>query len=86
MLVNAGKFQVMFLGLSINNNNIMFIVEIKHIKSTKEVKLVGIPIDYKLAFTKHINNLCNPASNHLRALTRTRNCLSQEQTKRLSEA
>ena len=48
MLANAGKFQMIFLGSSINNNNIIFIVENKHIKSNNEVKLLGITIDHKL--------------------------------------
>ena len=86
MKVNPGKFQIMFLGSSKNNNNIIFIVENKHIKNTNEVKLLGITIDHKLTFTKHINNLCTTTSNRLRALTRVRKFLSKEQTKRLSEA
>ena len=86
MVANPGKFQIMFPGSLINNSNITFIVENKHIKSTNEVKLMGIIINHKLTFTKHINNLCITASNHLRALTRIRKFLSQEQTKRLSES
>ena len=39
-------------------------------KSTNEVKLLGITIDRRLTFTKHINNLCNAASKPFRALTR----------------
>ena len=76
----------MLLGSSINNNNIAFIVENKHIKSTNEVNFQGITIDHKLAFIKLINNLCNAASNPFRALARIIKFLSQEQTKRLSEA
>ena len=45
MVTNPGKFQI-FLRSSINNNNITFIVENKHIKSTNEVKLRGIIIDH----------------------------------------
>ena len=62
MVANPGKFQIIFLGSSINNNNIIFIVENKHIKSNNEVKLLGIPIDHKLTLTKHINNLRNTGS------------------------
>ena len=61
MVANPGKFQTIFLGSSINNNNI-FIVENKNIKSNNEVELLGITIDHKLTFTKHKNNLCNTAS------------------------
>ena len=86
MVANPGKFYIVFLGSLINNNNIIFLVEHKHIKSTNEVKPLVITIDHKLTLTKHINNLCNTASKRLRAWTRTRKFLSQEQTKRLSEA
>ena len=37
-------------------------VENKHIKNNNEVKLLGITIYHRLAFTKHINNLCNTTS------------------------
>ena len=63
MVANTGKFQITFLESSINNSNIIFIVENKYIKSYNYVKLLGITIDHKLTFTKHINNLCNTASN-----------------------
>ena len=86
MVPNPRKFQLMFLGSLVNNNNITFIVENRHIKSTNEVKLLGITIDDKLTFTKQINNLCSKASNLLRASTRIRKFLSKKETKRLSEA
>ena len=50
------------------------------------MKLLGITIDEKLTFTKHIANICSLANNRLRALTRIRRYLSKEQTKYLSEA
>ena len=37
MVANQVKFQIIFLGSSVSNNNITFIVENKHIKSN-EVK------------------------------------------------
>ena len=84
MVANSGKFQITFLRSSINNNNIRFIVQDKHINRTNEGKLLGITTDNKLTFTKHLNNLRNTASNCLRALARIRKFVSQEQTKRLS--
>ena len=86
MKASPVKFLIMFLGSSINNNNVTFLMKNEHTKSTNEVKLLEITIDHKLTFTKHINNLCITASNRLRALTRIRKFLSKEQTKRLSEA
>ena len=84
IVANPGKFQIMFLKSWINNSNFTFMVE--NLKSNNEVKHLRITIDHKVNFTKHINNLCNTESNFLRALTSKRKFLSQEQTKRLSEA
>ena len=52
IVANLGKFQIILVGSSLNNNNIIFVVENKHIKSNNEVKLLGITIDHKLTFTK----------------------------------
>ena len=84
MVANPGKFQMMFLGLKIDNSKITFAIENKQIKCKREVRLLGITIDEKLTFTKHIANICSLANN--RALTRIRRFLSTEQTKYLSEA
>ena len=86
MVVNPDKFQIMFLGSKIDNCKITFAIENKQIKCKREVKLLGITIDEKLTFTKHIANICSLANNRLRALTRIRRYLSKEQTKYLSEA
>ena len=86
MVANPGKFQIMFLGSKIDNCKITFAIENKQIKCKREVKHLGITIDEKLIFTKHIANICSLANNRLRALTRIRRYLSKEQTKYLSEA
>ena len=52
MTANPGKFQIMFLGLKIDNSKIKFAIENKQIKCKIEVKLLGITIDEKLTFTK----------------------------------
>ena len=86
MVANPRKFQIMFLGSKIDNSKITLAIENKQIKRKRDVKLLGITIDEKLAFTKHIANICSLANNRLRALTRIRSYLSTEQTKYLSEA
>ena len=86
MVANPGKFQIMFLGFKTDNSKIAFAIENKQIKCKREVKLLGIIIDEKLTFTKHIANICSLVNNRLRALTRIRRFLSTEQTKYLSEA
>ena len=86
MVANPGKFQIMFLGSKIDNCKITFAIKKKQIKCKREVKLLGIIIDEKLTFMKHIANICSLANNRLRASTRIRRYLSKEQTKYLSEA
>ena len=70
MAANPGKFQIIFRGSKIDNSKITFAIENKQIKCKREVKLLGITIDEKLTFTRHIDNICSLANNRLRALTR----------------
>ena len=42
MVANPSKFQIMFLGSNIDNNEITFMVEDKKVRSKTEVKLLGI--------------------------------------------
>ena len=71
----------MFLGSKIDNNEVTFAIENNQIKCKKEVKLLGITIDKKLTFTKHIANICSLENHRLRALTIITRFLSTEQTK-----
>ena len=64
--------QIMFLGSNTDNSKIPFMIEKKRQKFRSEVKLLGITVDHKLAFTTHIENLYSTASNRLRALARIR--------------
>ena len=65
MVANPGKFQIMFLGLNIDNSKITFMKENKRVKSRREIKLLGNIIDDKLSFNTRIENLCITASNRL---------------------
>ena len=86
MAANTGIFQIMFLGSKIDNGKITFAIESKQIKCKREVKLMGITIDEKLTFTRHIANICSLANYRLRALTRIKRFLSTVQAKYLCEA
>ena len=61
-------------------------IENKRVKSRSEVKLLGVPIDDKLSFTRHIENVYSTASNRLRGLARIRKFITFEEAKGLSEA
>ena len=86
MVANPAKFQIMFLGQGITNKELNFKIDNITLSCSTEVKLLGIIIDEKLNFEKHISNLCSTASNRLRALTRIRPYLSIDQAKRLADS
>ena len=68
---NAGKFQFMILNRKNHRRQRMVINSIT-VKESNEVILLGITIDNKLVFKKHIENLCRTAQYKLHAFTRIR--------------
>ena len=68
---NAGKFQFMILNRKNHRRQRMVINSIT-VKENNETILLGITIDNKLAFKKHIENICRTAQYKLHALTRIR--------------
>ena len=72
---NPGKFQFMILNRKNCRRQRMVINSITFKKSS-EVILLGIRIDNKLVFKKHIENLCRTAQYKFHALTRTRKYLT----------
>ena len=71
MIVNPDKFQLILQDKG-RSDNINIVVEIRNekIRSTSLVKLLGVHIDDKLNFNKHINKICKSTGNQLNALTR----------------
>ena len=57
---NAGKVQFMILNRKNHRRQRMVIISIT-VKESNEVILLGITIDYKLVFKKHIESLCRTA-------------------------
>ena len=84
LVANASKFQLMFLG--VKENEFSLNIGDIQLKAETEVVLLGITIDNKLTFSKHINNICKLANNKLCAILRLRNSLSVSQTKLLINA
>ena len=78
LVANPDKFQLMFLGtrtkskLCLNINGTIS-------RSTPEVKLLGITIDWKLTFDKHVKSLCKNARKKASGLMRLRNDLVTSQ-------
>ena len=71
MIVNPDKFQLILQDKG-RSDNINIVVEIRteKIRSTSLVKLLGVHIDDKLNFSKHINKICKSTGNQLNALIR----------------
>lgn len=85
MLANPAKFQVMFLGKG-NLDQIDFEIGNICLKSQTSVKLLGITIDCKLNFDKHVKTLCKTASQKVKALFRIRPFLNVKCAKMLCDA
>ena len=77
MVANPDKFQSIFLGIGTSDINLQ--VGSIQICSSKEVKLLGITIDYQLNFLPHIVNMCGKAIAKTKALMRVRNFMTQKQ-------
>ena len=74
MVVNPEKFQIIVVkkmkdSYPLNINNLT-------INSKNSVKLLGIEIDNRLSFEKHISTLCNKASKQLNAIGRIQKFMS----------
>lgn len=78
MVANPDKFQVIFLGSNIPAE---ICIELNSftIRSSEEVKLLGVTIDRRLSFLPHIQNICGRILAKTRALMRVRSYLSQKQ-------
>ena len=74
MKTHSGKFQFMVLGVK-NIASFGLNVNGQIIPCSNEVKLLGIFIDNKLKFKKHIEDLCQQASYKLHTLRRIRGYL-----------
>ncbi len=63
-VINPSKFQCMFLKPLSNKDEMLTFIEINGttIPFEKEVKLLGITIDEKLKFDKHVNIICKKAA------------------------
>ena len=82
MVANPDKFQLMFLGLN-ERHKLRLNIEGVKISSTEHVKLLGIEIDNKLRFNKHVETLCDKTNRKVSAFRRLKFYLSREQAMKL---
>ena len=70
MQANPSKFQAFIMGANSGNSEISFDIAGSKITPSDTVNLLGIEIDNKLTFSKHISNICVKAGRQLSALAR----------------
>ena len=83
LVANPEKFQVMFLGV---NDPVSFYINGNKLVSENQVKLLGVVIDNKLNFSKHIQTICKTTNNKISQLIRMRRYMSIEQSRSIVNA
>ena len=78
MVANPKKFQLMFLGLQ-GKIKLRLNIEGSKVPTTGHVKLLGVEIDSKATFNKHIETLCSKVNRKVSAFARLNNYISREQ-------
>ena len=88
MQANPDKFQVMIMKPICNRQDIPGVLDIDgvQLQNQSDVKLLGITLDCKLQFNKHISNICERASRQLNVLSRFKNIFSTEEKKTMYKA
>ena len=82
MIENPGKFQGIIIDEKKQSNTAECIsIDLKNIKTSSSVKLLGVHIDHKLNLNLHITKICRSAANQLHALIRLRMFLNFEEKK-----
>ena len=82
MIANPENFQIMFLGLK-DERCLRHKREGKKLPTTDTVKLLGIQIDNKLKFNKHIHGLCSKVNQEVSASARLNTYLSPDQATKI---
>ena len=77
MKVNPNKFQVMYMKSIYSHCEMpsFMILDENELKNENHVQLLGITIDSKLTFDRHIDNICYKASRQLNVLRRFQHAL-----------
>ena len=78
MLANPKKFQLMFLGLQ-GKIKLRLNIEGSKVPTTGHVNFLGVEIDSKLTFNKHIETLCSKVNRKVSAFARLNNDIPREQ-------
>ena len=83
MKANAEKCHLI---VTKTDTNVTINLESEIIMNTAEEKLLGVLIDNKLKFDKHVNNLCTKANQKLHALSRISEYMSTSKLRLVMKA
>jgi len=75
---NPDKFQSIIFNRSNSCHEGFFDVSGSRVVHEKQVKLLGVHIDFKLSFTEHVSAVCKKAGKHLNVLGRLSKTLNDE--------
>ena len=79
------KFQLMFLGLK-GQRRLRLNINEDTLSATDHVKLLGIEIDNKLKFNKHVQMLCSKVNKKISDFCRLNSYISREQALKICNA
>ena len=86
MIVNPKKFQAIIINRqNRSNRNCCLTINNAEIKSKELVTLLGIEIDNKLNFEKHVSTICKKANNLLNAISRIGTYLGKKGKKNINK-
>ena len=78
MVAIPKKFQLMFLGLK-SHRAVRLNIEGNKLSATDCVKMLGVEIDNKLKFDKHVKTLCSKVNKKINAFSRINTYISRDQ-------
>ena len=83
-MANPEKFQSMTLGCT--DQDFSFVVNGTHIKKSDDIDLLGVNIDSKLAFDKHVSVVCSKVNKQLQVIKWFKRLVSRKTRQRLYNA
>ena len=80
-MANPEKFQSMTLGST--DQDFSFVVNGTHIKKSDDINLLGVNIDSKRTFDKHVSVVCSKVNKQLQVIKRFKRLASRKTRQRL---
>jgi hypothetical protein len=85
LALNADKTEAICLGTTHQRQSLSSLTSIQvadaSVTLSNHIKLLGVTLDNRLSFDKHVSNLCSVSYFHIRAFRHIRNCLDLQSSK-----